>query len=53
MSIFLMTKAAQGFSPRRTFGTSQAETRGEHSSSEKGPFPDGHGYPLDPRRKPP
>jgi hypothetical protein len=35
-----MSKAAQGFLPSRTSGTSQAETRGERSSSEKGPFLD-------------
>jgi hypothetical protein len=32
----------QGFTPRRTLSTSQAKTRGERRSSEKGPFPDGN-----------
>ena len=30
-----MSKAAQGFSLRRTWRTPQTETRGEHSSSGK------------------
>jgi hypothetical protein len=33
-----MSKAAQGFSLRRTDSTPQTETRGEHRSSGKGPF---------------
>ena len=41
-----MSKAAQGFVPRRTFGTPQAKTRGERRSSEKGPFLDGNYLPL-------
>jgi len=41
-AIFLLSKAAQGFMPRRTFCTSQAKTRGERRSVEKWPFLDGH-----------
>jgi hypothetical protein len=37
-----MSKAAQGFSLRRTDSTPQTETRGEHRSSGKGPFMDGN-----------
>ena len=37
-----MSKAAQGFSLRRTGGTPQTETRGERRSSEKRPFMDGN-----------
>ena len=37
-----MSKAAQGFSLRRTDRTPQTETRGERRSSEKGPFMDGN-----------
>ncbi len=37
-----MSKAAQGFSLRRTCSTPQAETRGERRSSEKEPFMDGN-----------
>jgi hypothetical protein len=36
--IFSMIKAAQGFLPRRTFRTPQAETRGERRASEKDPI---------------
>jgi hypothetical protein len=36
------SKAAQGFTPRRTLCTSQAKTRGERRSEEKGPFMDGN-----------
>jgi hypothetical protein len=39
---FALSKAAQGFTPRRTFRTSQAKTRGERRSEEKGPFMDGN-----------
>ncbi|HSQ84057.1 MAG TPA: hypothetical protein VLM43_04965, partial [Desulfobacterales bacterium] len=38
---FLMRKATQGFSLWRTKSTPQTETRGEHSTSEKGPFING------------
>jgi hypothetical protein len=41
-----MSKTAQGFVPRRTLGTPQAEARGERRSSEKGPFLDGNYCPL-------
>ena len=34
----MMDKAAQGFSASRTRSTSQPETRGERSPSEKRPF---------------
>jgi len=37
-----MSKAAQGFSLRRTGGTPQTETRGERRSSGKGSFMDGN-----------
>jgi hypothetical protein len=37
-----MSKAAQGFSLRRTDCTPQMETRGERRSSEKEPFVDGN-----------
>jgi hypothetical protein len=37
-----MGKAAQGFAARRTFCTSQPETRGERSPAEKRPFMDGN-----------
>ena len=37
-----MSKAAQGFSLRRTSSTPQAETRGERCSSEKEPFMNGN-----------
>jgi hypothetical protein len=37
-----LSKAAQGFTPRRTFRTSQAKTHGERRSEGKGPFMDGN-----------
>ena len=37
-----MSKAAQGFSPRRTWRTPQVETRGERCSSEKELFMNGN-----------
>jgi hypothetical protein len=37
----ILSKAAQGFTPRRTFRTLQAKTRRERPSGEKGPFMDG------------
>ena len=37
-----MSKAAQGFSLRRTDCTPQTKTRGERRSSQKGPFMDGN-----------
>jgi len=39
---FALSKAAQGFTPRRTFRTSQAKTRGERRSEEKEVFLDGN-----------
>jgi hypothetical protein len=40
--IFLVSKAAQGFSLRRTSSTPQAGTRGERCSSKKEPFMNGN-----------
>jgi hypothetical protein len=37
-----LSKAAQGFTPRRIFRTWQAKSRRERRSEEKGPFLDGN-----------
>jgi hypothetical protein len=42
MSIFMSSKAAQGFLARRTQRTLQPETREERCSTEKGSFLNGH-----------
>ena len=41
-----MSKAAQGFVLRRTFGTPQAKTCGERRSLKKGLFLNGNYLPL-------